>query len=85
MGSTARARPARARTPCGVGADFKGLGVLPTSGRNGLGQLRAAQTPRQRASRAGAGGVTVSFPVSDWQRLIEIFSKILNRSAQSDE
>jgi hypothetical protein len=37
-----------------VGADFKGLEVLPALGRNDLGQLRAVQTPRRRASRAGA-------------------------------
>jgi hypothetical protein len=31
----------------------------------------------------GAGAVRRGSNVSDWQRLIEIFSKILNRSAQS--
>jgi hypothetical protein len=36
-GIAARGRPARERTPHGVGADFKGLGVLPASGRSGLG------------------------------------------------
>jgi hypothetical protein len=44
MGSAVRGRPARARTPRGVGADFKGFEVLQASGRNCLGQLRVAQT-----------------------------------------
>jgi hypothetical protein len=37
MGIAARGRPARERTPRDVGADFKGLGVLPASIRSDLG------------------------------------------------
>jgi hypothetical protein len=33
----------------------------------------------------GGAGARVDFLVLDWQRLTEIFSKILNKSAQSDE
>jgi hypothetical protein len=53
-------------------ADFKGLRVLPASGRNGLGKVRAgpdveaAGVARKRAgTRGSAGGVAVSLPVSD--------------------
>jgi hypothetical protein len=42
-GGHRRARMAAwARTPHGMGADFKGLGVLPASGRSDLGTARAA-------------------------------------------
>jgi hypothetical protein len=40
-GIAARGRPAREETPRGKGADFKGRGVLPASGRGGLGKARA--------------------------------------------
>jgi hypothetical protein len=55
-----------------VCADFKGLGVIPASRRNGLEKARAgtdaeaASVARKRAgTRGSAGGVAVSLPVSD--------------------
>jgi hypothetical protein len=73
-------------------ADFKGLGVIPASGRNDLGKARAGPdaeavgVARKRAgTRGSAGGVAVSLPVSDWQRLTEVNSTFCNRSVPSDE
>jgi hypothetical protein len=51
-GIAARGRPERERTPRGVGADFKGLGVLPASGRSGLGKARAGPNCEAGAARA---------------------------------
>jgi hypothetical protein len=69
-----------------MGVDLKDLEVPP-----GLGKERpreGAARPKRRGSGVAcgsAGGAAVSFSVTDWQRLTEIISKILNRSAQSDE
>jgi hypothetical protein len=72
----------RARTPCGVGADFKGLGVLPALGRSGLGKARVGPDVEVGVAHArarwSAGGVVVCRYVSDWQRLTEINSKFFN-------
>jgi hypothetical protein len=54
MGITARSRSARARNPRDVGADFKGLGVLPASGRSDLGMARAGPDAEVAVRRAGA-------------------------------
>jgi hypothetical protein len=69
-GIAARSRPERERTPRGVGMDFKGLEVLPASGRSGLGKARAgpnceAGAARDVAVRRGVGQpATVSlYPV----------------------
>jgi hypothetical protein len=54
MGIAARGRPARERTPRDVGADFKGLGVLPASGRSDLGMVRAGPDAEAAVRRARA-------------------------------
>jgi hypothetical protein len=56
-GGQRRARMvARARTPHGVGVDFKGLGVLPASGRCGLGKARAGPDAEVAGAHARARG-----------------------------
>jgi hypothetical protein len=56
-GGQHRARMAtRARTPRGVGADFKGLGVLPASRSSGLGKARVGPDAEVGAAHARACG-----------------------------
>jgi hypothetical protein len=90
-GGQRRARMvARARTPRGVGADFKGLGVLPTSGRSGLKTAQGGPDADVGAAHARArsalwparcrGVVPKLIHCLKWKS-----SKNLNRSAQSGE
>jgi hypothetical protein len=54
MGIAARGRTARERTPRDVDADFKGLGVLPASGRSDLRTARAGPNAEAAVRRARA-------------------------------
>jgi hypothetical protein len=78
VGPRVAARGVRRRGARGV------LGVRAVMGKERPGRARPraarARAPRQRRGR---GAARRDSNVSDWQRLTEIFSKKLNRSAQS--
>jgi hypothetical protein len=92
MGITTRGRLARARTPRGVGADFKGLGVLPALGRSGLRKARAGPDAEVGAAHARArlvlwparrhdvGPKLIQLALFEMEKLQK-----LNKSAQSGE
>jgi anaerobic selenocysteine-containing dehydrogenase len=78
-----------ARRATGECGDFEGASVRVAWGKSGLG-MRPVGSNAEGAALARAharerGRCRVNFLVSDWQRLTDIFSKILNRSAQSGE